>query len=278
MKRILFWVGLLVSFVLLTSVAIAASNTLAAIQQKGEVVIATTGTQEPFSIMTNDGRIMGMDIDLGQFIAKAMGVTPKFVIYPFDQLHTIMELGMVDMAISGMTMTPARQEKMTMVGPYHITGKSLLAHLSNAQLRAIADVKGLQDFDNPNLTLAALSGSTSEQLIRAIMPKSQIWPVKGYDEAVTLMRERRVTALVADYPVCLMTIYRYPNEQLYTLPRPFTIEPLGIAIAKNNPTLEAWLANFLVTAANDGLLDELTVRWIEQVPTWVDMLNPIPAR
>ena len=143
-------------------VATAAPNTLAAIQQKGEVVIATTGTQEPFSIFIQDGRIMGMDIDLGQFIVKAMCVKPKFEIFPFDKLEEAVLSGKADMAISGLMITRAREAKVDMVGPYHVTGSSVLAKLSNAQLRAIADTKDLQSFDSKDLTLAALKGSTSE--------------------------------------------------------------------------------------------------------------------
>ena len=89
------------------------------------------------------------------------------------------------------------------------------------------------------------------------------------------MREKKVAALIADYPVCLITIYRCPNEELYTLARPFTIEPLGIMIAKNNPELRTFLADYLIMAARDGVLNELTERWIGQVPTWVDELKPI---
>ena len=38
-----------------------------------------------------------------------------------------LEAGKVDMVISGMTITPARNRKVAFVGPYYVSGKGILA-------------------------------------------------------------------------------------------------------------------------------------------------------
>ena len=77
-----------------------------------------------------------------------------------------------------------------------------------------------------------------------------------------------VDALVADFPICKVSVLRYPDEGLSTLVTPFTVEPLGIALPPDDPLFVNLVQNYLVTLENTGLLTQLKARWFSLGP-WV---------
>jgi polar amino acid transport system substrate-binding protein len=53
--------------------------------------------------------------------------------------------------------------------------------------------------------------------------------------------------------------------------KPFTYEPLGIAVPANDPLLVNWVENFLMTLGGSGGLQVLTERWFKD-PSWLNKL------
>jgi hypothetical protein len=41
--------------------------------------------------------------------------------------------------------------------------------------------------------------------------------------------------MVADHPICITSVHRYPDKDPVALITPFTYEPLGIAVPPNDP-------------------------------------------
>ena len=46
---------------------------------------------------------------------------------PFAELLPALEANRIDMILSGMTITPKRNQNVALVGPYYISGKGILA-------------------------------------------------------------------------------------------------------------------------------------------------------
>ncbi len=95
--------------------------------------------------------------------------------------------------------------------------------------------------------------------------------VAEYDEAVQMVLDDQVDALVADMPICIITMMRYPNRGLATLSEPLTLEPIGIAIPANDPQLLNLLQNYLETLERTAVLDQLRQKWLED-GSWVAAL------
>ncbi|MGD8228491.1 MAG: transporter substrate-binding domain-containing protein, partial [Desulfobacteraceae bacterium] len=96
------------------------------IQQKGELVVGTAGSMPPFNMTTKEGKIIGFEPDLAEYLAGSMGVKLRLETMPFADLIPALETGKVDMVMSSMTMLTERNMKVAFVGPYFISGKSLL--------------------------------------------------------------------------------------------------------------------------------------------------------
>jgi polar amino acid transport system substrate-binding protein len=226
------------------------------ILQKGELVVGTAASMPPLNMTTKSGEIIGFEVDLAKMMANAMGVRLRLETMEFSRLLSALENGKVDMVLSGMTITPARNLKVAFVGPYFISGKAFLT-----KIETIAKAKEATEVNSSNVRLTALRGSTSQYFVEQVLPKVQFVPAKDYDEAVKLVIQGKVQAMIADYPICVVSVYRYPNEGLLAVITPLTYEPLGIAVPSYDPHLVNWIENFLDSLEETGGMDELTARW-----------------
>jgi polar amino acid transport system substrate-binding protein len=122
--------------------------------------------------------------------------------------------------------------------------------------------------NNPDVTLAALKGSTSQLFVERVAPKAKLVPTDGYDQAIAMVLDGRVRAMVADFPICNVSVYRHQNKGLTTLKSPLNYEPLGIALSPTDPLLLNWAQNFVTYLLNSGELSLLQRKWFEDA-SWL---------
>ena len=274
MRKIGLTLVLILSLVLLSACAHTSQTattgstaaTLDAIVQKGELVVGTAASMPPFNMTTKDGEIIGFEPDLARLIAAGMGVPLKLTPMSFSELLPALETGKIDMILSNMTMTPRRNLKVAFVGPYFISGKAFLT-----KEKTIANAKNAAEINSPDTRLVALKGSTSQFFVDKLLSKTQLTTADSYDEAVKMVIDDKVHALVADYPICVVSLLRYPDADLLSLITPFTYEPIGIALPGNDPLLINWLENFLDSLEGSGRIEMLEERWFENAD-WVKKL------
>jgi polar amino acid transport system substrate-binding protein len=232
------------------------SPVLDRILQRGALVVGTSGRMPPMSMVTRDNRLIGMEIDMARAVAGAMGVELKLEIVPFAELLPALETGRIDMILSNMTITPARNLKAAFVGPYFESGKAFLT-----KLKTIASTDDAAKLNSPETRLVTLRGSTSQAFVEEVIPKATLFTAADYDEAVRMVLDDKVQAMLADYPICVISVYRYPDAGLISLITPITYEPIGIAVPKGDPHLVNWLENLLFNWEEAGMLEHLRERW-----------------
>ena len=71
-----------------------------------------------------------------------------------------------------------------------------------------------EDIDAKNTKLVALKGSTSQAFVEKAIPHATLVTANDYDEAVKMVLEDKVHAMVADYPICVVSIFRYPEQRI----------------------------------------------------------------
>ena len=239
----------------------SATNTAPALQsimEKGEIVVGTAGDMPPLNMTVKSGKVVGLEPELAEYIADAMGVKLKLKTMPFSELLPALEAGRVDIIISGMTITPKRNLKVAFVGPYFLSGKCVLT-----KDKALAEADEASDINRPEIKLAALKGSTSELFVEELIPKAQLVPAKNYDQAVDMVLDNKVNALIGDYPICVVSLLRYPDRGLTSVVSLLTQEPLGIALPGNDPLFVNWMNNFLQNLQSNGILDDLKEYWFD---------------
>ncbi len=240
---------------------------LGQILKRGELVVGTAASMPPLNLTNRKGEIIGFEPELARLIARGMGVKLRLKAMPFGDLLAALEAGKIDMILSGMTITPKRNLRVAFVGPYFISGKSFLT-----KREKLASIKSADDINSPETILAALRGSTSQIFVEKLIPKAKLILTDHYEEAVQMVLRDQVHALIADYPICMVSVLRFPEEKLFALFPPLTYEPIGVALPRNDPLLVNWMKNFLSTLEGNGELDQLVEKWFKK-SIWLEEIQ-----
>ena len=245
----------------------SASPVVDRIVSSGELRVGMSGDMPPLNMTTKEGKVIGLDADLAALVADAMGVKLNVQKMEFAGLLPALEAGRIDMIVSNMTMTPERNLKVAFVGPYFTSGKGLLTKRST-----LAEVKKMEDLNNPAFTFVALKGSTSEAVTKAGAPKAKLIAVAGENEGVQMVLDGKADGMLADFPICAVAAYRYPGSGLVSVVAPITYEPIGFGVPKGDPLLVNLLQNLLNGLEKAGYMKELGEKWFGK-PTWIDQLK-----
>lgn len=256
----------LVLLAAVSPVAGADAPVLERVIKSGTMRVGMTLDQPPLNAEDTSGEEIGLDVDLARLLSLAFDVDLKIVKKKFNELLPALKAGEVDMVISGVGITPQRAVEVTFVGPYVLSGKSLLT-----KSILIASAVEIEDLEDEALKIAVLKNSTSESFARKRLPNATLVEVGDYGAGVALVRQDKVDALLADMPICVIAALRYPDEGLKTSEQPLSLEPIGIAIADGDPKLRMLLQNYVNAIEDNGVLEILKKKWFED-SSWVDNL------
>lgn len=228
--------------------------------------VGMSGNQPPMNSNSRSGQLIGFEVDLARALAQSMGARLEIVTMPFGDLLDALDKQKVDMVMSGMAITAPRSRDVSFVGPYMMSGKSILTKDT-----LLARATQSADFNRADLKLAALENSTSEIFVQSAAPEAKLVRVKDYDAAVDMVIAGEVDALVADMPICILSVLRYPTAGLATLQSPLSIEPFGIAVRKDDRQFAELVDNYLDTFGKMGMLNQLRKKWFED-KSWIAAL------
>lgn len=251
----------------LISIAVVSASTLDSVIDRGSLRVGLTGEQPPFAMVDLRGELMGAEIDLARAIGGMLEVEVEFIQMPFSDLLPAIDAGTVDVVLSGMTINAERSANFAFAGPYFVSGKTILIKEENQ-----TEIQEAAALNSADLTITVLAESTSEIFVRNNMPDAQLLPTSSYEEAVKAVIDEQADLLVADMPICIVTAMRYPEERLRVHPRPFTIEPIGIALDDADPRFVRLLDQYLDALERGGFLRQLEKKWLRS-GDWISRLQ-----
>ena len=263
-KRIL--VGCMLSIAVLFSTTSMAGDTLQRIVDFKVLKVGMSGNQPPMNAISRTGQHMGYDVDLARALAVAMKVKLEIKTMPFGELMDALKDDKIDMIMSGMAITPERTELVSFVGPYMMSGKSLLTRDS-----VLAKAQNSKDFNRKDLKLVALKKSTSASFVSSATPEATLIEVEDYDKGVAMVIAGEADGMIADVPACVLAVMRYPDANLRTLSSPLTVEPIGIAVSKDDTQFLNLVENYLDAYGKMGILSKLREKWFED-KSWIAAL------
>jgi len=229
-----------------------AGSTLERIRSAKTLRVGITGTQPPLNAKNKAGNIIGFEADLARMLGASMGVKTELVATPFAELLPKVAKGELDIVISGLTMTPERNLDVAFVGPYFVSGKSILS-----DEHTLADLQDAREINKPDMKLVALKDSTSQIFAEEIIPKAQLTTVASYAAGVKMVKDGTADVLIADHPFCMVAVLQDEGETLVTLAEPFTFEPIGMALPPDDALFVNLVTNFLTMIEGTGTLLEM---------------------
>lgn len=249
-----------------SQVAMASNAAYERITENKTLVVGMSGEQPPFNFVSNLETVIGFDVELATAIAKSLEVNVRIELMPFSQLMGALKEEKIDIIISGFAFTEERIKEITFVGPYTLSGKSML--ITKQRLKEIQDSTG---FNHETVHLMALKNSTSVTLAETRLSKAKLTPIKHYEDALLALRSGKADALVADLAICELAMIRDTQQELTTLQKPLAVEEIGIAINKNEPLLEAHLSKRLRRLTTSKELHKIHTKWFDN-PNWLTLL------
>ena len=130
---------------------------LAAIQAKGEIVVAMEGTWAPWTYHDEAGELVGYDVEVAQAVAEELGVKVSFAESGWDSLLAGLESGRYDIIVNGVEIDEARQEKFDFSVPYAYNRTAVIVRGDNEEIQSMEDLEGKQTANTISSTYAAVA-------------------------------------------------------------------------------------------------------------------------
>lgn len=230
------------------TVPYAEGTTMARLAAAGEITIGTKYDQPLFGLVDATGNPVGFDVEIGKLIARHLGIPATSIEWVEAQSanrEPYIEAGRVDIVVATYTINDSRKEVISFAGPYYIAGQDILVPAGNP-----LGITGPEWFaDNPDSRICTVSGSTSLENISEYT--STILEAGGYSDCLEPIRTNNAVALTTDN-VILAGLAAQNEGEFEVLNAPFTAEPYGIGLAKDDADFRAWINDVLEASFADG--------------------------
>jgi len=221
----------------------------------------------PWAMKDKTGKLIGFEIDVARRLAKDMGVDIQFVPTKWSGIIPALITGKFDVIIGGMGIVPKRNLKVNFSIPYDYTGMSMVAHSQMA-----AGFNKLEDFNKPDIIIAARLGSTAVTATRKYLPKAKLRLFDDESQAYQELANGRVHAVVGSAPTPAFQALKYPDRLYLPLKAPFTREPIGFAVNKGDHDTLNFFNNWIRVVTAEGWFKERKHYWF-RTKNWESLIQ-----
>jgi glutamate transport system substrate-binding protein len=237
-----------------------------AIKDRGVLRTGGSETGQLFSLLDLEtGKVVGFDAGLSQMLAQYILGEPntELTVTTVDTRETLIQNGSVDGVFATYSITPARAEKIAFAGPYLISGAAIMVPADNTDITSVADLAGK--------TVTTQTNSTSLTALQDQVPTANLQPYTNDAECVAALTQGRADAYVIDQSILISDAIGNPAVKV--VGEPFTVDPYGIGVTKDDPSAKEFVNAWLKTIEDDGSWADL---WKATIGTVVEGDAPAP--
>jgi polar amino acid transport system substrate-binding protein len=233
----------------------AQADQLADIKQKGQLVVGVLGTDEPNSFLDPKTReLVGYEVDLGNAVAKALGVKAQFKQIAVAARIPELQQGHVDLLAASLTHNKEREAQIDFSLTTFVTGQKAL-------VKKASGVKDVPELAGKRVLTA--KGGTQEPNIRKAVPTAEVVTYENSQQAFLALQQGKGVAYVNDELSLLVDIAKLgPKGQDYVmLPTNLSVEPLALGLKKGEAGLKAVVDDTLRALEKSGDAEKLYLKW-----------------
>ncbi|HET0177124.1 ABC transporter substrate binding lipoprotein-amino acid transport [Streptococcus pneumoniae] len=167
----------------------AKARTIDEIKKSGELRIAVFGDKKPFGYVDNDGSYQGYDIELGNQLAKDLGVKVKYISVDAANRAEYLISNKVDITLANFTVTDERKKQVDFALPYMKVSLGVVSPKTGL----ITDVKQLE-----GKTLIVTKGTTAETYFEKNHPEIKLQKYDQYSDSYQALLDGRGDAFSTD--------------------------------------------------------------------------------
>ncbi len=248
--------AVLVLVLALTGIAFAEDASVEKITEKGTFILGLDDSFPPMGFRDENNEIVGFDIDVAKVVAEKLGV--EFVAQPiaWDSKELELSSGNIDCIWNGMSITPDRQESMSMTFAY-LNNQIVFYTQKDAGVATTDDLKGKK--------VAVQNGSYGEELLNGDLAElaSTFGEVLGYDDYLTALMDLQnggCDALLMDVVLGDYYITGMGADNIIAAVS-VADDNYGIGFRKEDAALCQKVQDILVEMKKDGSLAAISEKW-----------------
>lgn len=211
---------------------------------KDELVFTASGEFKPFSYLNDDLTMTGFDIEVGEAIAKEMGLKPVQKRMKFKGIVEGVKTGRADVAVASHTINPQRSKHVLFSTPYYYSGPQIFVR-PDSGIKTVEDLKGKE--------VAVAKGSTYADTASRYTPN-----IKMYDSDITALKALstgRHDAVITDFVTGKSAAkegFQIEGRQLIER------SEQAVVVPKDNPQLLKRVNEALEKLRKDGTLSKIS--------------------
>ena len=227
------------------------TDSLQRVLDSNTFTVVGSGGYRPFNYISEDGSVIGFDVDTGAEIAKRLGVELDYVTSDWDGLTEGLRNSRYDAILGSMAITYDRQKVLNFSSPYYYSGAQLIVRKDSG----ITDPSQME-----GKTIAVATGTNFVEDVANLQAESALYQ----DDNATIMEliAGRVDGVITDRLVALETMSKISGgDEIELCGELLRLEEMGIAFNKKDVTLLEKVDEILQEMHEDGTLREISEKW-----------------
>ena len=231
-----------------------AGENLAAVQAAGALKIGTEGTYAPFTFHDTDGKLVGFDVEIGEAIAKKLGVKAEFLEGKWDGLIAGLDANRYDAVINQVGITDARKQKYDFSEPYIASKAVLIVRADDDSIKGFADLKGKKSAQSLTSNFGKIAEGAGAELVGT----------DGFDQSIQLVLTGRADATINDSLSFLDFKKHKPDANVKIAAEQADADYSGVIIRKGEPELLEAINKALTEIKADGTYKTIADKYFGQ--------------
>lgn len=216
-------------------------------KRENKLIMATEAGFAPYEYYS-DGKIVGVDIDIAEEIAKELNKKLIVKDVAFDSIITEVKTGKSDIGAAGISYTEERSKQVDFSNNY-TTSKQV------AIIKKYSNIQNKNQIENKKI--AVQLGSIADTFVTDEYPKAKIIRQKKYLAAIQDLKDGKVDLVVMDELPAKRILYE--NQDLKMLDEPLTIDSYGIIVDKGNKKLLNKINKVINRLKEEGKIEEFII-------------------
>jgi polar amino acid transport system substrate-binding protein len=210
----------------------------------------------PPLIFKSAGKIVGLEAELAQELASALGRPLEFVELQFEGLIPALVAGRIDIIMTGMSITEARKVRINFSDPYLNNGLLAMMRVEDA-----GKYNSPQRITQSTVDIGVKQGTTGDAFVKQHCRKAQVVPLLRPSDAPYELRRRRIDLFIHDGYAIAWLISE--NEAEFTaLWKPLSEDYLAWGLRRDDQGLLGAANRLLAQWKQNGVLTTIIGRWL----------------
>ena len=228
-----------------------AEETTSTPEEKKVLTMATNAEFPPYEYHEGD-KIVGIDAEIADAIAKKLGMTLEIADVDFDSIIPGVQQGKYDMGMAGMTVSDERLQKVNFSDTY-AKGVQVVIVKDGGNIASLDDVTGKK--------VGVQQGTTGDIYASDDYGTDNVTKYANGALAVEALKAGKVDCVIIDNEPA--KAYVAANEGLKILDTEYANEDYAICFAKENTELQTKVNNALKELIEDGTVKGIVDKYIK---------------